>query len=121
MRPGYSNQVRYLGIFLGTMSVQANSPTMLAFSQSNIVGSSQRAVAGGVLIGCGGIGGIIGSTIFRAQDAPDYDPGITTTMAFAGLNIVGTAILTWVYSRRNKAADRDGTVIGGISGFRYAL
>ena len=92
---------------------------MLAFNQSNIVSSAGRAVSSALLISAGGIGGIIGSTIFRAQDAPDYVPGIVTTIAFSAFNFLATAFLLIFYKRSNRAADRDGIDIYGTPGFRY--
>ena len=68
MRQGLSNEVRYLGIFLATMGVHANTPAILAFNQTNTLDSAQRAASAGILIACGAMGSIIGSLIFRGQD-----------------------------------------------------
>lgn len=54
------------------MGVHSNTPALLAFNQSNVIDSAGRAVSSGILIACGAIGGIIGSLIFRGQDAPTY-------------------------------------------------
>lgn len=94
---------------------------MLAFSQANVVGSAGRAVSSALLISAGGIGGIIGSTIFRAQDAPAYVPGIMATVAFAAFNFLATAFLVLYYMRANKNAAERGIVIAGKEGFRYSL
>lgn len=76
MRDGFTAEVRYLGIFFAAMGVHSSIPGLLAFNQSNIIDSAARAVSSGVLIACGALGGIIGSLIFRGQDAPSYGPGI---------------------------------------------
>ena len=68
MRQGFSNEVRYFGIFLATMGVHANTPAILAFNQTNTLDSAQRAASAGILIGCGAMGSIIGSLIFRGED-----------------------------------------------------
>lgn len=36
----------------------------------------QRAFGSATIVGAGGIGGIIGSTVFRTQDAPYYHLGL---------------------------------------------
>jgi hypothetical protein len=121
MREGFSNHVRYFGIFFATMGVHSNTPALLAFNQSNIIDSAARAVSAGILIACGAIGGVIGSLIFRGQDAPSYGPGIYTTIGLTAYMIFGLSFMVYIYHRRNKLADRDGKDIGGVPGFRYAL
>jgi hypothetical protein len=121
MREGFSNQVRYLGIFLATMGVHSNTPALLAFNQSNVIDSAGRAVSAGILIACGAVGGIIGSLIFRGQDAPSYGPGIYTTIGLTAYMVFALAFMVYIYNARNKAADRSGVHIAGVPGFRYAL
>ncbi|KAK7894804.1 hypothetical protein LTR67_005543 [Exophiala xenobiotica] len=121
MRQGFSNHVRYFGIFLATMGVHSNTPALLAFNQSNVIDSAARAVSAGILIACGAVGGIIGSLIFRGQDAPTYGPGIYTTIGLTVYMIFALAFMVWTYHKRNKQADRDGTDLEGVPGFRYAL
>lgn len=138
MREGFSDEVRYLGIFFAAMGVHSSVPALLAFNQSNIIDSAARAVSSGVLIACGAVGGIIGSLIFRGQDAPSYGPGIyvrnflhflrfflsngvQTTIGLTTYNILALTFMVWTYHKRNKKADRDGVVIGGVQGWRYAL
>lgn len=45
---------------------------ILTYQANNIRGQWKRALCSATLVGTGGIGGIIGSTIFRAQDKPGY-------------------------------------------------
>jgi hypothetical protein len=73
------------------------------------------------LVGSGGIGGIVGSTVFRSQDAPNYRPGIYATMIAAALIIVISVILNVKFWRANKRAEAGGKVIEGLKGFRYTL
>jgi hypothetical protein len=121
MRQGFSNNVRYSGIFLATMGVHCNSCGLLAFNQSNITGSAKRAVSAGILIACGAVGGIIGSLIFRGQDAPSYGPGIYTTIGLTTYMVFALSFMVCVYWKRNKAAERDGIDLQGVPGFRYSL
>jgi hypothetical protein len=72
-------------------------------------------------VGAGGVGGIIGGTVFRTQDAPNYVPGITACMIAAGLIIVTTLLLNLKFWLANKRADRGEKIIEGLEGFRYTL
>jgi hypothetical protein len=73
------------------------------------------------LVGAGGVGGIIGSTVFRTQDAPEYGPGILTTMISSGLVIVITGLLSIKFHLANKRVERGGKPIEGQPGFKYTL
>lgn len=120
---GYTtnNGVRYFGVFLATISANANVPAILTYQANNIRGQWKRALCSATLVGAGGIGGIIGSTVFREQDAPKYGPGIMTCMIANGLVIVITLLLTLKFHRANKRADGGGKAIEGQEGFRYTL
>lgn len=62
--------VRYFGIFLICCTANGGIPAVMAYQANNIRGQWKRAFASATLVGFGGIGGIAGSTIFRAEDAP---------------------------------------------------
>jgi hypothetical protein len=70
-----NNTVRYIGVFFGVAGATAITPGVLGYLQNNIAGQAKRAFTTAITIGGGGIGGIIASTVFRAQDAPEYRPG----------------------------------------------
>lgn len=72
--------VQYFGVFLVNAACNANVPTVLAWQANNIRGNWKRAFCGALLIMGGGIGGIIGSLVFRSQDAPNYRPGIEASI-----------------------------------------
>ncbi|KAL8713143.1 MAG: hypothetical protein Q9220_002664 [cf. Caloplaca sp. 1 TL-2023] len=71
---------RYFGVFLVTAGVNANIPTALAYQANNVRGQWKRALCSAMFVAFGGIGGISGGTIFRAQDAPRYIPGIVAAI-----------------------------------------
>lgn len=118
---GFSNEVRYLGLFFATMGVHCNTPALLALNQSNTLGAANRAVSSGMLIACGAVGGIIGSLIFRGEDAPTYGPGIYTTMGFCVYMWVALAALILIYHRKNKYLAQGGHVPGAPEGFRFSI
>jgi hypothetical protein len=65
------------------------------------------------------MGGIVGVTVFRVQDAPAYIPGITTCILACSLVIVITCLLEFKFWRANKRAAAGGKIIEGLEGFRY--
>jgi len=97
----------------------ANVPCILTFQANNIRGQWKRALTSATLVGAGGVGGIIGSTVFRSQDEPTYIPGITAAMIACALVIVITLLLEWKFKRANKRAANGGKIIEGLEGFRY--
>ncbi|KAI4111757.1 MAG: hypothetical protein LQ339_000214 [Xanthoria mediterranea] len=76
-----SSSARYFGVFLVTAGTNANIPTALAYQANNVRGQWKRALTSALFVGCGGIGGISGGTIFRSQDSPRYIPGISAAIA----------------------------------------
>jgi MFS family permease len=120
---GYTtnNGLRYFGVFLATISGNANVPAVLTYQANNIRGQWKRALTSATLVGAGGVGGIIGSTVFRNVDSPKYGPGIMATLIANGLTVLITCALTYKFWRANKRAEAGGKIIEGQAGFRYTL
>jgi len=118
---GYTSQnaVRYFGVFLATIACNANCPALLTYSANNCRGQWKRAFTSATLIGGGAIGGIIGTSVFRAKDAPGYRPGILTCLLANALMIVIIGILSLRFSRANKRARTEGKANEGLVGFMY--
>lgn len=72
--------VQYFGVILVTAGSNANVPSNLAWQANNIRGKWKRSFCNALLIMGGGIGGIVGSLVFRSQDAPTYRPGIEASI-----------------------------------------
>ncbi|RMD40833.1 hypothetical protein DV735_g4317, partial [Chaetothyriales sp. CBS 134920] len=66
--------VRYFGVFVATSACNTNVPCVLTWQANNIRGQWKRALCSATLVSFGGIGGIIGGTVFRTEDAPEYRP-----------------------------------------------
>lgn len=91
-------------------------------SITDILSFQKRAFASATIVGAGGIGGIIGSTVFRAKDAPYYAPGLYTTIGANCLIVVVVALLSIKFARDNKKAERGEIEIEGAEeGFKYTL
>lgn len=72
--------VQYFGVILVTAGCNATIPTDLAWQANNIRGKWKRSFCNALLLMGGGIGGVVGSLVFRSQDAPTYRPGIQASI-----------------------------------------
>jgi len=113
--------VRYFGVFLATTACNANVPCVLTWQANNIRGQWKRALCSATLVGFGGIGGIIGGTVFREDDKPEYRPGIWTCMIASSLIVLITLAMQLKFKRANARAEAGGKPIEGLVGFRYTL
>lgn len=95
---------------------------VMSYQANNIRGQWKRAFCSATLVGFGGIGGIIGSTVFRQQDAPKYRPGLIVAMCANVLIIIVVSLLTVKFKRDNAKAERGEIKIeGSEAGFRYTI
>jgi mannitol-specific phosphotransferase system IIBC component len=88
-------------------------------SSNNIRGQWKRAFTSATLIGGGSIGGIIGTTVFRAQDAPNYRPGLLCAILANALVVIIVGAMTLKFNRANKRVASGGKPIEGQIGFKY--
>ncbi|EXJ63060.1 hypothetical protein A1O7_03505 [Cladophialophora yegresii CBS 114405] len=113
--------VRYFGLFLAVFGCQANVPGTLAYGQSQTADVRKKGVVAAVMISVGAAGGITGSTIFRSQDAPQYLPGMWSTIAMQILYSAVTLGMSMYLKRQNRLADEGKRpALEGVEGFRYA-
>lgn len=112
---------RYVGLFLAIYGCQSDIPTSLAYGQNQTARPEKCGVVAAASISGGAIGGICGSTIFRSQDAPQYLPGMWTTIVLQILYCVVTFSLSTYFKRQNRLADEGRKpALEGVEGFRYA-
>ncbi|KAF5373816.1 hypothetical protein D9758_000970 [Tetrapyrgos nigripes] len=117
------NGVRYFGIFLAYMGASGVIPGSLAYAANNVVSHSKRSVSTALIVIWGGIGGILGTTVFRQQDAPRYINGIWATIGAQLLVLVLLMCTTITLRMRNKRS-REGKMkepLEGQPGFYYTL
>ncbi|KAJ5113075.1 MFS general substrate transporter [Penicillium angulare] len=110
---------RMVGAFLTTMGCNANIPASMAYQANNIRGQWKRAFASAVFVGLGASGGMTGSLVFRSQDAPNYHPGILTSLGLSVLIIVLVLLLSLRFYILNTRVARGELVIGNLPGFKY--
>lgn len=118
---GYTDPpaLRYFGVFLATIACNANCPALLTYQANNVRGQWKRAFTSATLIGGGAIGGIIGTSVFRAKDSPGYRPGILTCMLANAVMIIIVGMLSLKFWKANKRVKRGGKIIEGQAGFFY--
>ncbi|OCK80473.1 MFS general substrate transporter [Lepidopterella palustris CBS 459.81] len=114
-----NNGVRYFGTFLGIAGCAGNVPASLAYQANNIRGQSTRAVASGLQVCFGAIGGVITANVFMQREAPKYPTGIWVAAACQILTVVLVCVLTIFHKWANGAADKGRRVNEGMEGFRY--
>ncbi|KAF9893485.1 hypothetical protein FE257_010797 [Aspergillus nanangensis] len=113
--------VQYFGVILVTAGANATIPTDLAWQANNIRGRWTRAFCNALLLMGGGIGGIVGSLVFRSQDAPTYRPGIAASIVASLITMVIAIALMLRMHRLNKMAAAGAIVLEDLPGFRYTL
>jgi hypothetical protein len=99
----------------------SNVPASATYQGVNIVGQWRRAFCNATLVAAGGIGGLVGTITFRAQDAPQYNPGLYTCFTAAALTVVSVFITSTAHYIQNKKQARGEIIIEGVEGFRYKL
>ncbi|RAK96985.1 putative phthalate transporter [Aspergillus ibericus CBS 121593] len=115
------NAARYVGVFLVVAGANGNIPAVMAYQANNIRGQWTRAFCSATLIGIGAIGGIVSSLVFQSKDAPDYRPGIWTTIACNLFTLLTVAVLSVWFRYANRQADRGERVLEGSPDFRYTI
>ena len=70
---------------------------------NNLAPSSKRAVGMGLLISVGNLGGIAGSNIYIASQAPKYPTGFGTGLGISIAAIIMAYVLRGACDRENKA------------------
>ncbi|KAM3422324.1 hypothetical protein BST61_g2683 [Cercospora zeina] len=115
-----SNGARYFGLFLASWGAGALVPGTLTYGQNQTARLEKKGVVAAAMISVGAIGGVCGSTIFRAQDRPFYYPGMWATIAMLLVHAAITSGLSYYYKVQNRKADREGKILEGVEGFRYA-
>ncbi|KAG0226733.1 hypothetical protein BGW42_003457, partial [Actinomortierella wolfii] len=98
--------VRYVCLTITVCGVFSPAPAMFAWFSGNFGGKTKKAVAVGLIVSCGCIGGVLGSYIYRAQDGPMYVRGhaISAAMTFTAGCLA--QIKKQIYIHENRRRDR---------------
>ncbi|KAH9878139.1 hypothetical protein J1614_003356 [Plenodomus biglobosus] len=78
---------------------------LVSWIGNSLAPSSKRAVGMALLISVGNMGGIMGSNIYLAREAPQYTTGFASSLAMCVAAIAMTFVLRWAYARENRKKD----------------
>lgn len=121
LRWGPNTGSQYLGLFFTVSGAAGSCFIVVSWGQNNSPTRSKRGVLSGLTVTGGAIGGIIGSTVFRSQDAPSYTPGIITVLISGFLNLCLTGMFAAYLHRQNKHHRESGRISEGQENFEYTL
>jgi MFS family permease len=78
---------------------------LVSWIANSLAPSSKRAVGMALLISVGNMGGIMGSNIYLAREAPKYTTGFAVSLAMCCGAIAMTFVLRWAYAKENRKRD----------------
>ncbi|KAJ5752431.1 Major facilitator superfamily domain general substrate transporter [Penicillium odoratum] len=111
--------VRYIGTFLATGAYVSNWAALNAFQANNVAGQWKRAATSAAVTAFNGLGGVAGSYIVRAQEAPRYQTAVWVSIGSHILMILLVAAFAVYFHAMNRQQARGLKVIEGVPGFRY--
>jgi hypothetical protein len=114
--------VRYIGTYLTTGAYVSNWAALNAYQANNIVGQWKRVTIAASISASDGLGGIAGSYIVRAQEAPWYPTAVWVSIASHILMIAIVGAFTIYFRQANNAERKRHRVIEGmVSGPNFRL
>ncbi|KAL4781220.1 major facilitator superfamily domain-containing protein [Aspergillus varians] len=102
-----NNGVKYAGTFFAASGIYPNVPQGVAWNGNNIGGSFKRSVGIAMHVGCGNLGGVLSSFIYRSQDKPHYRVGHGTLIGCLTMSTILCSIMTIYLRRENARRDRE--------------
>ena len=106
---------RYTALFLVNVGNYITQPLAVVWLANNMAGHYKRSFGAALQIGIGNVGGIIGSNIFIAKEAPHYHTGYGTGLGMLLLGLVLCTVFWYGLGWENKKRDR------GERDYRLAL
>ncbi|KAH9886963.1 MFS general substrate transporter, partial [Cubamyces lactineus] len=92
----------YAATIIAACGIYPTEACIVSWTGANFAGEAKRAVVLAMVIGCGNLGGIASSFIYRPQDIPRYHPGHATCIACLCLSIVICAYSMYNFARLNR-------------------
>lgn len=120
-RWGPNTGSRYLGLFFSLGGSLLNGPMIIIFAQNNAPKRTKRSVSSGMQLSWGAIGGIIGSTVFRSQDAPDYTPGVIVVLCITFVLMAVTCAMDLHFRHLNRLHKGMGLILEEQPDFIHTL
>ncbi|KAM0750621.1 MFS general substrate transporter [Meredithblackwellia eburnea MCA 4105] len=99
--------VSLFGVFVTAAGLYSATPPMMAWFANNIEGQTKRAVSLAIVPTVGQLGGLVGSHIFIATEAPFYHTGFGVSMAVCfACGILPTVVMRFALQIINKRRDK---------------
>ncbi|ODO02987.1 hypothetical protein I350_05831 [Cryptococcus amylolentus CBS 6273] len=92
----------YFAVFVSSAAVGPLIATTISWCQGTWGNHYKKAICMGMVFSCGNSGGIVSSQAYRNQDAPRFQPGHGTALAFCMLNFTMATILYFGLRRENN-------------------
>ncbi|KAJ5769635.1 MFS allantoate transporter [Penicillium odoratum] len=80
---------------------------MYSLLASNVAGYTKKVFTGALFFSSNCVSNIISPQVFLTREAPYFHTGIATCLAAFSINILVFSLLYYLYSRENKARDKD--------------
>lgn len=100
--------VRYLALFFILSGIYITQPMSIVWLANNMGGHYKRSFSTAMQIGLGNIGGIIGSNIYLAKEAPKFHTGYSTGLGLLWMAGLMCTIFYFGMMAENKKRDRGG-------------
>ena len=101
-------QARYAGLFLAVSGVSAMMPVEICWNTMNLGGHQRRAIGSAWQVSLGNVGGIIGTSAFRQQDAPRFHLSYALAIVFTCLGgLFSTMYAGWCWWLNRRRANKE--------------
>ena len=101
-RPG----VAYFGTILAAAGIYPATAIVLSWPANNVSGQTKRATANAMQISIGNLGAVLGTQIYRTEDAPRFFVGHGLAFAYLCANVVVVGSLWAILKAENARRDR---------------
>ncbi|KAJ2315117.1 hypothetical protein IWW54_000493 [Coemansia sp. RSA 2705] len=101
------SHVRFAFLCLSNFALSPNMPLVSLWMSNNVLGVTKKGVASACTVMLGGIAGLIGSHIYRDQDAPQYRFGHIFVCACNAVIFVVALALNLYFRYENRRRDRE--------------
>ncbi|KAI9813844.1 MAG: hypothetical protein M1827_003634 [Pycnora praestabilis] len=109
-KDGLSVGVKYMAVFFVVVGIYITQPISIVWLSNNMGGHYKRAFGAAMQIGIGNCGGIIGSTVYLAKQAPKYPAGYGTALGmllFGGILCTGFFLGLRAENKKRDRGERD--------------
>ncbi|KAJ1718441.1 hypothetical protein LPJ61_006627, partial [Coemansia biformis] len=98
--------VRFAFLALSNFALAPNMPLVSLWMANNVLGVTKKGVAAACTVMLGGVAGLIGSHIYRQQDAPQYRFGHVFNCVCNAVIFLLALVLNLYFRHENKRRDR---------------